>query len=98
MSQSATVYDVCVVGTGAAGGVVAMQLAPRGASVVALEAGKGVEAAKDFYSHTMPYEAPKIGIGWDPRRHLRVDPAKEPFSKEGNVGIDYFVTKAVGGK
>jgi len=98
MKQNSTIYDVCVVGTGAAGGVVAMQLARRGASVVALEAGKWVDPVKDFYSHTMPYEAPKNGFGWDPRRHLRVDPAKEPFSKEANIGIDYFVTKAVGGK
>lgn len=98
MKQNSTIYDVCVVGTGAAGGVVAMQLAQSGASVVALEAGKWVDPAKDFYSHTMPYEAPKNGFGWDPRRHLRVDPAKEPFSKEANIGIDYFVTKAVGGK
>jgi choline dehydrogenase-like flavoprotein len=98
MSQSATVYDVCVVGTGAAGGVVAKQLAEQGASVVALEAGKWVDPAKDFYSHTMPYEAPKRGFGWDPRRHLRVDPAKEPFAKEGNTRFDYFLMKAVGGK
>ena len=98
MKQNSTIYDVCVVGTGAAGGVVAMRLAQSGASVVALEAGKWVDPAKDFYSHTMPYEAPKNGFGWDPRRHLRVDPAKEPFSKEANIGINYFVTKAVGGK
>jgi choline dehydrogenase-like flavoprotein len=98
MKQNTTIYDVCVVGTGAAGGVVAMQLARRGASVVALEAGKWVDPAKDFYSHTMPYEAPKNGIGWDPRRHLRIDPAKEPFSTDGNASLDYFVTKAVGGK
>jgi choline dehydrogenase-like flavoprotein len=98
MKQNSTIYDVCVVGTGAAGGVVAMQLAQSGVSVVALEAGKWADPARDFYSHTMPYEAPKNGFGWDPRRHLRVDPAKEPFSKEANIGIDYFVTKAVGGK
>lgn len=49
-------------------------------------------------SHTMPYEAPKNGTGWDPRRHLRVDPAKEPFSGEGNTRFDYFQMKAVGGK
>jgi choline dehydrogenase-like flavoprotein len=63
MKKSSTIYDVCVIGTGAAGGVVAMQLAQRGASVVALEAGKWVDPAKDFYSHTMPYEAPKNGCG-----------------------------------
>ena len=54
MRQNSEIYDVCVVGSGAAGGVVAMQLAEKGASVVVLEAGKWVDPAKDFYSHTMP--------------------------------------------
>lgn len=98
MKQNSTIYDVCVIGSGAAGGVVAMQLAQRGASVVALEAGKWIDPAKDFYSHTMPYEAPRNGIGWDPRMHLRVDPRKEPFVSDGNTRFDYFLMKAIGGK
>ncbi|MFN0119453.1 MAG: GMC family oxidoreductase, partial [Blastocatellia bacterium] len=98
MTQTPQVYDVCVVGSGAAGGVVAMQLAQKGASVAILEAGKWVEPAKDFYSHTMPYELPKNGRGWDPRRHLRVNPREEPFTQSGNSRMDHFVTKAVGGK
>lgn len=97
-NQTTKSYDVCVVGSGAAGGVVAMQLAERGASVVVLEAGKWVDPARDFYSHTMPYELPKNGKGWDPRRHLTVDRAKEPFTKAGEQRFDHFLTKAVGGK
>jgi choline dehydrogenase-like flavoprotein len=98
MNQDSQTYDVCVVGSGAAGGVIAMQLAQRGASVVVLEAGKWVDPAKDFYSHTMPYELPKNGMGWDPRKHLTVDRTREPFTKAGNTNFDHFLMKAVGGK
>ncbi|MBL8204033.1 MAG: GMC family oxidoreductase [Blastocatellia bacterium] len=98
MNQNSQIYDVCVVGSGAAGGVVAMQLAKAGASVVVLEAGKWVDPTKEFYSHTMPYELPKNGYGWDPRRHLTVDRQKEPFTQEGNKRVDHFLSKAVGGK
>jgi choline dehydrogenase-like flavoprotein len=98
MKQQIQQYDVCVVGSGAAGGVVAMELAKRGASVVVLEAGNWVDPSKDFFSHTMPYELPKNGRGWDPRRHLRVDREREPFTSTGNIRADHFLVKAVGGK
>ncbi len=96
--NSQKTYDVCVVGSGAAGGVVAMKLAKAGASVAVLEAGKWVDSGKDFFSHTMPYELPKNGAGWDPRKHLQVDRTKEPFTQTGNKKVDHFLSKAVGGK
>ncbi len=98
MKKSATIYDVCVVGSGAAGGVVAMELSKRGASVVVLEAGKWVDPASEFLGHTMPYEFPHRGRRGEYHKKFRVDPSREPFTWAGNVKSDYTLVKAVGGK
>ena len=48
-------FDVCVIGSGAAGGVVAKQLCEGGAKVIMLEAGQEVPPSQ-FLSHEWPYE------------------------------------------
>lgn len=48
-------YDVCVIGSGAAGGVVTKELCESGAKVILLEAGVEVPPHK-FRSHCWPYE------------------------------------------
>ena len=46
--RSAKVYDVCIIGSGAAGGTAAMLLAEGGLNVVMLEAGPMLDPRKDF--------------------------------------------------
>jgi choline dehydrogenase-like flavoprotein len=53
-------FDVCVIGSGAAGGVLAKELAESGAKVGLVEAGR-LMTAKDFHYHSWPYEYPFRG-------------------------------------
>ncbi len=52
------IYDVCVIGSGPAGGVLAKELAESGAKVVLVEAGR-MQTADDFHFHSWPYDFPK---------------------------------------
>ena len=56
-------YDVIVVGAGAGGGTAAYVLAGRGAKVILLEAGRMLNPAKDFMTHTWPWELEFRGQG-----------------------------------
>ena len=61
--RSAKVYDVCIIGSGAAGGTAAMLLAEGGLNVVMLEAGPMLDPRKDFEEHVWPYELEHRGVG-----------------------------------
>ena len=50
-------YDVCVIGSGPAGGVLSKELAEKGAKVALIEAGREM-TAEDFHYHAWPYEFP----------------------------------------
>lgn len=54
-------FDVCVVGSGAAGGMVAKELCEGGAKVVLLEGGPRVTPS-EYLSHKWPYELPYRGF------------------------------------
>ena len=60
---SPKVYDVCIIGSGAAGGTAAMLLAQGGLNVVMLEAGPLLDPRKDFKEHVWPYELEHRGVG-----------------------------------
>jgi choline dehydrogenase-like flavoprotein len=56
-------YDVCTIGSGAAGGTAAKVLTEGGLEVVMLEAGTLLDPNKDFKEHTWPYELTHRGAG-----------------------------------
>src|SRR5437762_10061980 len=49
------VYDVCVIGSGPAGGVLSKELAEAGAKVALVEAGREIQR-EEFSYHAWPYE------------------------------------------
>src|ERR1700675_698944 len=63
VNRSPKIYDVCVVGSGAAGGTAAKILTEGGLSVVMLEAGPPLDPSADFKEHVWPYELPHRGAG-----------------------------------
>jgi choline dehydrogenase-like flavoprotein len=56
-------YDVCIIGSGAAGGTAAKVLCEGGLSVVMLEAGPPLNPEKDYKEHVWPYELAHRGAG-----------------------------------
>jgi choline dehydrogenase-like flavoprotein len=61
--RSQKVYDVCIIGSGAAGGGAAKVLTEGGLEVVMLEAGPLLDPAKHFSEHKWPYQLPHRGAG-----------------------------------
>src|SRR5262244_4616136 len=61
--RSPKVYDVCIIGSGAAGGTAAKVLTESGLHVVMLEAGPPLDPEKDFKEHVWPYELEHRGAG-----------------------------------
>ena len=54
-------FDVCVIGSGPAGGILSKELAEAGANVALVEAGR-MMTPNDFHPHAWPYELPYRGL------------------------------------
>jgi choline dehydrogenase-like flavoprotein len=85
-------YDVCVIGSGAAGGTLASRLALLGANVVLIEGGSYRDPAK-LRTHAWPYEhaveeVPRVGV----------DPVKEPYEIIGDSNVDVSRARVLGGR
>ena len=75
-------FDVCVIGSGAAGGTLAAELARAGATVALIEAGTRRDPAK-LHTHAWPYERVKPEVP-----PVSADPRTEPVHYTGDrVGV-----------
>jgi choline dehydrogenase-like flavoprotein len=83
MNVNETMFDVCVVGSGAAGGTLSSRLASQGLNVIVLEGGPRIDTSRAFNTHGMPYDFPN---------------RKMPTMVPGVAGFEDERTRGVGGK
>src|SRR5260370_16822825 len=90
-------YDVCVIGSGPAGGVLSKELAESGAKVALIEAGR-MMTPKDFHFHTWPYEYPYRGTARARREPFYPAEVTQAIRYEGPDHIGVAPIRAVGGR
>jgi choline dehydrogenase-like flavoprotein len=109
VSRSAKVYDVCIVGSGAAGGTAAKVLTEGGLNVVMLEAGPPLNPEKDFKMFAWPFQLPHrgVGVGGKLRGELNSEFMApngaweiegEPYTSAPGSRFRWFRSRIVGGR
>jgi choline dehydrogenase-like flavoprotein len=107
--RPSTPYDVCIIGSGAAGGTAAKVLTEGGLNVVMLEAGPSLNPEKDYKEHVWPYELPHrgVGVGGKYRNELNGeflapngfwDIEGEPYTSAPGSRFRWFRSRIVGGR
>jgi choline dehydrogenase-like flavoprotein len=105
IKKSQKSYDVCIVGSGAGGGMAAYTLANAGIKVVLLEAGPLYDPAKNVTQLKWPYESPRRGAASSMRSFGDFDAAYggwelegEPYTHTDGTKFDWFRARMLGGR
>ena len=103
--RSRVVYDVCIIGSGAGGGMAARVLTEAGANVVMLEAGPMWDSVKDTKMFVWPYDSPRRGASTNERQFGEFDAALggwtldgEPYTTGAGSTFDWFRSRMLGGR
>lgn len=98
------VYDVCIIGSGASGGITASVLTKAGLNCAMLEAGP-MKSVAQFPAHRLRrWNLPNRGLRgdyfqeWLTETGFLADNKKEPYSVAGGERFDFWRMRAVGGK
>ena len=99
------VYDVCIVGSGAGGGMAAYALTRAGANVVVLEAGPEWYASRDSAMFQWPYDSPRRGAATPTRPFGEFDACDggweiegEPYTRAPGTSFDWWRARMLGGR
>jgi choline dehydrogenase-like flavoprotein len=102
---SSTPFDVCIIGSGAGGGMAAYQLTKAGAKVALLEAGGMWDNTKDSGMLTWAHQSPRRGASTPERPFGEFDAciggwnvAGEPYTRAPGTRFDWWRARMLGGR
>lgn len=105
IQESSKQYDVCIVGSGAGGGMAAYVLTQAGLKVLVLEAGPWYDPAKNVTQLKWPWESPRRGAGTTFRPFGDFDASyggweleDEPYTQTPGSQFDWYRARMLGGR
>lgn len=105
IKNSTEKYDVCIVGSGAGGGMASYVLAQAGLKVVVLEAGPWYDPAKNVTQLKKPWDSPRRGASTAFRPFGDFDASYggwelegEPYTQANGSQFDWWRSRMLGGR